>query len=147
MSNTFTANQILSGSWAEIWVDGKLWAECSAITAKITQNRTDVQMGIDVNSKLVGLKGEGTVTVHHVYTTDVNLFLNMFKGKDRLIQIIAKVADPDAVDGQVERWAFNDAIFTDIPLLSMTNGEAAKREYPFQFPATKAVNMDAVRAK
>lgn len=140
----FTANQILSGSWAEIWVDGVLWAECNAITAKITQSRTDVQMGIDVNSKLVGVKGEGTLTVHHVYTIDTELFENTLKGKDKLVQIIAKVADPDAIDGQVERWAFNNAVFTDIPLISLNAGEPAKREYTFQFPPTKAKNLDKV---
>lgn len=69
MGAAYTPNRILSGSWAQVWVNGELWAECTGITAKITENRTDVQQGIDVGSKLVGLKGEGTLKVDHVYTT------------------------------------------------------------------------------
>ena len=55
-----------------VWVGGELLAECTGITAKITETRSDVQMGIDVGTKLTGMKGEGTITVNHVYTTTMN---------------------------------------------------------------------------
>lgn len=50
-------NKTLTGSWGEVWVNGeKIW-ELSKIEQKITANREDVQMGLDVDSKMTGLKG------------------------------------------------------------------------------------------
>lgn len=45
-------NKTLTGSWGEVWVNGeKIW-ELSKIEQKITANREDVQMGLDVDSTL-----------------------------------------------------------------------------------------------
>ena len=40
--------------------------EFSKIEMKVTANREDVQLGIDVDSKITGLKGEGSYTVKKV---------------------------------------------------------------------------------
>ncbi len=144
MGAAYTANRVLSGSWAQVWVNGEPWAEATGITMKITENRTDVQQGIDVGSKLVGMKGEGTITVDHVYTSKISLVKDKLKGKDTLVQIVCKVADPDSVGGKEESWVINDAVFTEMPLMSMKNGEAATKEWPFNFPPTKIENTSAI---
>lgn len=41
--------------------------EFSKIELKVTANREDVQIGIDVDSKITGLKGEGSYTVKGLY--------------------------------------------------------------------------------
>ena len=40
--------------------DGEKIFEFSKIELKVTANREDVQIGIDVDSKITGLKGEGS---------------------------------------------------------------------------------------
>ena len=144
MGKAFKDNQVLSGSWAQVWFDGELLAECSAINAKITEGREDVQMGIDVGSKLISLKGEGSITVHHVYTTKVNLVKSKIKGKDPRVQIIAKIDDPDAVGGQVERWSFKDCCVTETVLFDWKNGAKAEKTIPFTFPPTKMQLLDSI---
>ena len=61
-------NKTLSGSWGELWVNGEKIFEFSKISMKVTANREEVQLGIDVDSKITGLKGEGSYTVKKVYT-------------------------------------------------------------------------------
>ena len=53
-------NRTLTGTWGEIWVDGELIAELSKIEVKVSANREDVQLDIDVDSKMTGIKGEFT---------------------------------------------------------------------------------------
>lgn len=55
-------NKTLSGTWGEVWVDGEKIFELSKVELKITANREDVQLGLDVDSKMTGLKGELTLT-------------------------------------------------------------------------------------
>ena len=54
-------NKTLSGTWGELWINGEKIFEFSKIEMKVTANREDVQLGIDVDSKITGLKGEGSV--------------------------------------------------------------------------------------
>lgn len=133
----FTFNNPLSGSFAQVLVGGELLAECDGITAKVTDTRTDVQIGIDVGSKKVGQKGEGTISIKHVYTDKIKLMGDKLKGRDKTYTIIAYIQDPDAIGGQEERWALYDCIFTDTTLFEWKNGEVAKKEMPFIFPASK----------
>ena len=55
----WSASRVLSGSFAEIWVDGSRIAEASGIQMTIKMQRSDVQIGMDVDSKITGWRGEG----------------------------------------------------------------------------------------
>ena len=68
MAESIRGNKTLSGTWGELWIDGEKIFEFSKIELKVTANREDVQIGIDVDSKITGLKGEGSYTVKKVYT-------------------------------------------------------------------------------
>lgn len=75
-------NKTLTGSWGEVWVNGeKIW-ELSKIEQKIIANREDVQLGLDVDSKMTGIKGEFTLTVKKVYTRFWDIVEDMKKGLD-----------------------------------------------------------------
>ena len=63
MAESIRGNKTLSGTWGELWIDGEKIFEFSKIELKVTANREDVQIGIDVDSKITGLKGEGSYTV------------------------------------------------------------------------------------
>ena len=52
-------NRYLSGTYAEVYYNGLKVLGCTKISLKITVNREDVQTGMDVDTKIVGLKGEG----------------------------------------------------------------------------------------
>lgn len=144
MGATFQVNNVVSGNFAQVWIGAELMAECTGITAKVTDNRSDVQIGNDIGSKSTGLKGEGTITVHHVYTHNKTYIENKLKGKDMPMTITAKMNDPNAVGGRTERWIIKDAIFTDVTLFDWTNGNLASREMPFIFLPSQAKVQETI---
>ena len=98
MGDTIKGNRVLAGTWAEVCWNGFKIAELEKIEVKITVNREDVQMGLDVDTKVTGLKGEGTLAIKKVYTRFDDVRREMAKGRDPRGSIITKLKDPDAVE-------------------------------------------------
>ena len=76
----------LTGTYAEIWQDGELIAEAKKIEMKITYNHEDVQLGLDVDSKVTGQAGEWTMTLNKVYSRyeEVRQSIRKVLGPDKL---------------------------------------------------------------
>lgn len=115
-------NRTLTGTWGEIWVDGVLIAELSKIEVKVSANREDVQLDIDVDSKMTGIKGEFTLTIKKAYTRYNQVLESWKKGVDLRSQIITKLADPDATNGQQERYSIDNCWYNDLPLVTYEKG-------------------------
>ena len=58
-----------------------------------SRNKTgeDVQIGIDVDSKLTGMKGSGTLSIKKVYTRARAVLERLCAGEDLRCQIISKL--------------------------------------------------------
>lgn len=137
-------NKTLTGTWGEVWVDGeKIW-EFSKIEVKVTANREDVQLDLDVDSKITGLKGEFTLGVKKVYSRYAAVFENWKKGIDQRSQIITKLADPDAVGQQQERYSIDNCWFNELPLVTMEKGAIIEQEVSGGFTPTDMVNLDKI---
>ena len=114
-------NKTLSGTWGEVWVDGEKIFELSKVELKITANREDVQLGLDVDSKMTGLKGELTLTTKKVYSRYNAVFENWKKGIDQRSQIITK-----------------------LPLITMEMGGIIEQEVSGGFTPSDLVNLDKI---
>ena len=137
-------NRTLSGTYGEVWVDGeKIW-EFSKIEAKVTANREDVQLDLDVDSKITGLKGEFTLTLKKVYSRYNAVFESWEKGVDQRSQIITKLADPDAAGGQQERYSIDNCWFNELPLVNMEKGGIIEEEVSGGFTPTDMINLDQI---
>ena len=97
------ANRTLSGSFAEVWVDGARIAELSELTLTVKVQREKVQLGMDVDSKITGYSGEGTMTLKQVYTRFFEVLEQAKRGIDKRCTITTALKDPDAADGAEER--------------------------------------------
>ncbi len=146
MGNKVKGYQTLSGTWGELWVDGEKILEMSKVEAKVTANREDVQLGLDVDSKMTGLKGELSLTVKKVYSRYATVFENWKKGIDQRCQLITKLADPDAVGGQQERYSIDNAWFNELPLVNMEKGGIIEDEISGGFTPTDMINLDRISA-
>lgn len=63
-----TANRTLFGSFAEVCVDGARIAELSETTLTVKLQREKVYLRLDVDTKITGYSGEGTMPLKQVYT-------------------------------------------------------------------------------
>ena len=139
-------NKTLSGTWGELWINGEKIFEFSKIEMKVTANREDVQLGIDVDSKITGLKGEGSYTVKKVYTRAKEILENWKKGMDVRAEVIAKLADPDAVGGQIERWACDNVWHNELPVVNWEKGGIVEEETSIGFTPSDLQNLDQIVA-
>lgn len=138
-------NQRLTGSWSRLWVNGIPILEFKKIEVKVSVNREDVQMGIDVDSKMTGLKGEWNMTVGKVYSSYNSVMKDFTKGKDTRMQLMAKLADPDAVNSQEERWSFDNCWINELPLFIAEKGALIDEELSGGFTPSDAVNLDEIK--
>ncbi len=139
-----SGNRTLSGTWGEIWIDGEKIFEMSKVEMKVIANREDVQLGLDVDSKITGLKGEFSITIKRVYSSYLDVYDDWKNGMDKRVQIITKLGDPDSVDGQIERYSAEDCWFNELPLVSYEKGGNIEQEVSGGFPPTKMINIDKI---
>ena len=128
-----TGNRVMNGTFGQVWVDGELWMELNAASAKYSYSKETIQTCGNMleDSKVTSVKGTGTISVHKVYSRNVSRGDAILKGKDVRATIIMKLADPDAFGA--ERVALYDVSFDDETIMDFAAGSPSKVSYPFTF--------------
>lgn len=137
-------NKVLTGTWAEVWINGSKVFEISKIEAKVTANREDIQLDMDIDSKITGLKGEGSMSIKKVYSRYNEIFEAWTKGEDMRCQIITKLADPDAVGKQIERYSIDNVWYNELPLVNYEKGGIIEEEVAFGFTPSDMQSLDKI---
>lgn len=138
-----TGNRHLSGVWGEIWWNGIKIAECNKLEAKVTVNREEVQLGLDIDTKITGLKGEGTISLVKTYSRFEDIRREVCRGKDPRGTIITKLKDPDAHNEQTERYQISNVALNEFSI-GWEKGQIGKQDIPFGFTPTDMVCLDQV---
>ena len=128
------ANKIINGKFGRIWVNGELWAECKAFEAKVTGEWEDVTFCEDLGThrKYLGFNGEGTLTLHKIYSRGSKLLADAFKtGNMPDIKIVGKLADPSAYGA--ERVELIEVTFDEFTLLKFEDKAIGEEELSFKF--------------
>lgn len=135
--NEITGERTLTGTWGEVWLNGEKIFELNKIELKVSANRDDVQIGIDVDSKMTGLKGEGTMAVKKVYSRFADILKSFSTGKDVRATLMAALKDPDAVGGQEERWYLDNVWFNELPIVNWEKGAIIEEEIGLGFAPSR----------
>ena len=136
-------NRHLSGTWGQVWYNGFLIGEMTKIATKTTVNREDVQTGIDVDTKITGMKGEGTMTLAKAFTRFEDVREEIKRGRDPRGTIIAALKDPDATGAQTERYQIGTVALSEFGF-EWEKGSVVKQEYPFSFTPSDMINLDKI---
>ena len=139
-----SANRVLSGSFAEVWVDGSRIAEASAIQLTVKLIRSDVQIGMDVDSKITGWRGEGQLRLRQVFSRFFEMVENAAQGRDVRVTITTALKDPDSVDGLEERYSVSNVAFTELPFIDYKMGQVNQQKLPFTFRPSDLQRLDAI---
>ncbi len=122
--DTYKPEQVINGTWGEVWVNNTYLAEVTGLQATITLTKEDVNMTrrLAKGSKVTGYEGKGTIKLNKVSSFFIKLLNDdMKRGKQTPCTIISKLSDPDAAGS--ERIVIKDAVFDVLPL---ANWEAKK---------------------
>lgn len=131
-------NRVISGAFGDLWWNNIKIAEVKSLKAKITANREDVQLGLSVDSKMVGLVGEGDLVLEKCFTRAKPIIEKWQKGYDERVRFIGAIKDPDATGQQEERVSIDNVWFKDLPLIQFVKGEKMTEEIPFGFTPSDA---------
>lgn len=142
--NEIRGNRVLSGTWGEVWYNGIKIAELQKISVKTTLNREDVQVGLDIDSKITGVKGEGTLALNKVFTRFEDVRQEVLRGHDPRGTIISKLKDPDAIGGQTERYQIGNVALSEFGF-EWEKGAVVKQEVPFRFTPSDMIPLDAIQ--
>ena len=128
-----SANRVLYGSFAEIWVDGNSIAEASAIQLTVRLIRSDVQIGMDVDSKITGWRGEGQLRLRQVFSRFFDVVEQAGAGHDLRVTITTALKDPDSMNGEEERYSVDNVALDSLPLVNYATGKVNEQVIPFRF--------------
>lgn len=139
-----SANRVLSGSFAEIWVDGSRIAEASAIQLTVKLLRSDVQIGMDVDSKITGWRGEGQLRLKQVFSRFFDIVEGAAEGRDVRVTITTALKDPDSMNGEEERYSVDNVALDSLPLVNYAAGKINEQVIPFRFLPGDLKQLSAV---
>lgn len=134
-----------NGSHGKVWWDNELLFEIEKFEVNVDPQREDVLIGNSVDSKIVSLKGTGTITIKSVINRNLNKFLEEWKaGHDPRTTLVGLLEDPDMIDAQKERVSIDNVWFNKLDLMSFEKGKVVEKEYPFGFTPEDASYVETV---
>ena len=138
----FNAQQVMSGTQGEIWIDGKYMAEVTAFNAEVKLVKEEVNQVKTMfkQYKITGCEGTGNVKMNHVSSYFINLMAdNIRNARQTVVTIRVKLDDPDAVGR--EEVIIRDATFDKLTLMDWEAKKLTEDDYDvtctdFEVPVT-----------
>lgn len=130
----FNAQQVMSGTQGEIWIDGKYMAEVTAFNAEVKLVKEEVNQVKTMfkQYKITGCEGTGNVKMNHVSSYFINLMAdNIRNARQTVVTIRVKLDDPDAVGR--EEVIIRDATFDKLTLMDWDAKKLTEDDYDFTF--------------
>lgn len=131
---SFNAQQVMSGTQGEVWINGKYMAQVNAFQAEIKLIKEEVNQvkRMGKQYKTTGWEGTGNVKMNHVSSYFMDLMAdNVRNGRQTVCTIMAKLDDPDAVGA--ERIVIRDATFDKLTLMDWAAKKLTEDDYDFTF--------------
>ena len=130
----FNAQQVMSGTEGEVWIDGKKIAEVTAFKSEVNLIKEEVNQVKKrfKQYKITGAEGSGNVKMNHVSSFFINKMADNIKnGHQTVCTIVAKLDDPDAIGA--ERVVIRDATFDKLTLMDWEAKKLTTDDYDFTF--------------
>ena len=141
MSKTFKPEDVINGTWGEVWVDTDYMAQVTALQAKFKLTKTDVQQTrtLSKGQKITGVEGTGTMKLNHTSSYFMSKTLADIKqGKSTPVTITSNLDDP-AVEGN-ERVKLTGVTFDEVTLADWDAGKLGEERIPFTFQDAELID-------
>lgn len=142
---SYTPEKVINGTFGEVWVDDDYMAEATALEAKVTLEKTEVnQVGtLAKGYKVTGIDGKGTLKMNKVTSYFIQkLSENTKAGKTTTCTIISNLKDPDSMGA--ERIQLTGCTFDELTLVNWEAKKLGEESIPFSFTGWEP--LDLIRA-
>ena len=137
------ANEVINGTWGEVWINDELVDEIKAFQAKYEFDKEEVNIAGDMftHYKVIGYNGSGSMTLNKTNSRMIKMLIEYVKeGLEPEITIVGKLADPGN-EGS-ERISLSEVSFDDLTLFDFEVKTLGEVECPFTF--TKCTVLDSI---
>lgn len=134
MPKEYKGEQVINGTWGEMWIDGDYITQVLALKAEVTVKKTAITMvqKLTEGQKITGLEMKGEVKLNKIDSTIMKKMNESFrKGKMMTCTIISNLNDPDA--SGAERVALYGCHFDKMILADWEAGKMGEESYSFTF--------------
>lgn len=138
---SYSPERVINGTFGEVWVNGNYMAEATALEAKVSIEKTEVNQNgtLAKGYKVTGIDCKGTLKLNKVSSYFINLLsANLQKAKTTSVTIITKLDDPDAFGA--ERIQLNGCTFDELTLASWESKKLGEESIPFTFSSWKVLD-------
>ena len=137
------ANEVINGTWGEVWINDELVDEIKAFQAKYEFDKEEVNIAGDMftHYKVIGYNGSGSMTLNKTNSRMIKMLIEYVKeGLEPEITIVGKLEDPGN-EGS-ERIALSEVSFDDLTLFDFEVKTLGETECPFTF--TECAVLDSI---
>lgn len=134
MAESFDAQQVMSGTQGEVWIDDEYMAQVTSFKAEVNLIKEEVHQvkRMGKQYKITGWEGKGNVKMNHMSSYFIDLMADNIKNAHQtVVTIVAKLDDPDAIGS--ERVVIRDATFDKLTLMDWQAKKLTEDDYDFTF--------------
>ncbi|MGN0512740.1 MAG: phage tail tube protein [Lachnospiraceae bacterium] len=131
---TYNDRNVINGTYGEVWVNEDYMAESTGLEAKMSLEKTEVNMckRLSKGYKITGTDGKGTLKMNHVSSYFVLKYGEAIKkGQTPDVSITTRLADPDAFGA--EEIKLTGVIFDELTLANWELKKNGEESIPFTF--------------
>lgn len=138
---TYDAKNVINGTYGEIWCDSDYLAEAIGLEAKITLDKSEVNMcrKLSKGYKVTGSDGKGTLKMNKVSSYFIGKLGDAIKaGKTPTSEIITSLKDPDAFGA--EKIKLTGVVFDELTLADWEAKKNGEESIPFTFDSFEVLD-------
>lgn len=138
---TYDAKNVINGTYGEIWCDSDYLAEAIGLEAKITLDKSEVNMcrKLSKGYKVTGSDGKGTLKMNKVSSYFIRKLGDAIKaGKTPTSEIITSLKDPDAFGA--EKIKLTGVVFDELTLANWEAKKNGEESIPFTFASFEVLD-------
>jgi hypothetical protein len=142
---SYTPEKVINGTFGEVWVDDDYMAEATALEAKVTLEKTEVnQVGtLAKGYKITGIEGKGSLKLNKVSSYFIKkLSDNTKAGKTTTCTIISNLEDPDSFGA--ERIQLTGCTFDELTLVNWEAKKLGEESIAFSFTGWETLDLIGV---
>lgn len=132
--NAYEARNVINGTYGEVWCDSQYLAETTGLEAKMSLDKTEVNMikRLSKGYKVTGIAGKGTLKMNKVSSYFILKLGDAIKaGKTPMSEIITSLKDPDAFGA--EKIKLTGVVFDELTLANWEVKKNGEESIPFTF--------------
>lgn len=134
MQKGYRPEQVISGTYGEVWIDGDYCAEAIGLKANIKLDKEEIKRcrTLAKGYKTTGITCTGSVKLNKIDSILAKKISDNLKlGKATVMTLISKLSDPDALGA--ERIVIRDATFDEINLMDWEAHKILEEDLQFTF--------------